>query len=248
LGSGRELLDLEALIQASDLTWHEVLIRIVAAVAVGAVIGTEREYKNRPAGMRTHTLVCLGSAIAAILEGLLTKTLLAGAVGEQVSISMGRLSAQVISGIGFLGAGTIFVAQKKISGLTTAASLWNVACLGLMIGFGFYWLALIACGLIMLVLTALQRIIRVRPYKRVEIRFTNRSIALPFINEYMQRNHIKVLDIDFHIEHQPQVGRPDENIYTNIYTLHMPSDLHFSDMVTDLSENPDIQTVRTRNV
>ena len=239
---------MEILIQASDLSWHEVLIRVVAAVTVGCIIGIEREYKNRPAGMRTHSLVCLGAAIAAVLEGLMSLSLMTTSPGDHVSITMGRLSAQVISGIGFLGAGTIFVAQKKISGLTTAASLWNVACLGLMIGFGYYWLALIIASLILIVLTVLQRIIRVRPYKRVEIRFTNRSTALPFINEYMQRNHIQVLDIDFHIEHQPQIGRPDENIYTNIYTLHMPSDLHFFDMVNDLSENSDIQTVRTRNV
>lgn len=239
---------MEILIQASDLSWHEVLIRVVAAVTVGCIIGIEREYKNRPAGMRTHSLVCLGAAIAAVLEGLMSLSLMTTSPGAHVSITMGRLSAQVISGIGFVGAGTIFVAQKKISGLTTAASLWNVACLGLMIGFGYYWLALIIASLIVIVLTVLQRIIRVRPYKRVEIRFTNRSAALPFINEYMQRNHIQVLDIDFHIEHQPQIGRPDENIYTNIYTLHMPSDLHFSDMVNDLSENSDIQTVRTRNV
>lgn len=239
---------MDILIQASDLTWHEVLIRIIAAVTVGCVIGIEREYKNRPAGMRTHSLVCLGATIAALLEGLLTLSLTQQNLGGQVSISIGRLSAQVISGIGFLGAGTIFVAQKKISGLTTAASLWNVACLGLIIGFGYYYLALIIGGLIMVVLTVMQRIIRVRPYKRVEIRFTNRSAALPFINDYMQRNRIQVMDIDFHIEHQPHAHAADENVYTNIYTLHMPSDLHFSDMVTELSENVDIQTVRTRNV
>ena len=238
---------MEILVLANPLTWYEVLIRIIAAVTVGCVIGIEREYKNRPAGMRTHSLVCLGAAIVAILEGLLSMTV-SGIADNGVTMSMGRISAQVISGIGFLGAGTIFIAQKKISGLTTAASLWNVACLGLMIGFGFYYLALIIGFFIMIVLVVLQRVIRVNPMKRVEIRFSNRSTTLPYINEYFERNKIKVLDIEFHIEQQPDATKPEISIYTNLYTLHMPGELHFSDMVSQLSENVDIQTVRTRNV
>lgn len=238
---------MDILVLANPLTWHEVLIRIIAAVTVGCVIGIEREYKNRPAGMRTHGLVCLGAAIVAVLEGLLISSV-GTLAGDAVSLSMGRISAQVISGIGFLGAGTIFIAQRKISGLTTAASLWNVACLGLMIGFGYYYLALIIGFFIMIVLTVLQRVIHVNTIKRVEIRFTNRRATLPFIIDYFGRNKIKVLDIDFHIEHMPEIADPDKNIYTNLYTLHLPSELHFSDMVSQLSENMDIQTVRTRNV
>lgn len=238
---------MDFLISPQAVTWHEVLIRIIAALTVGCVIGIEREYKNRPAGMRTHSLVCLGAAVVAVLEGLLISTVDSMGV-QDVSISMGRISAQVISGIGFLGAGTIFIAQKKISGLTTAASLWNVACLGLMIGFGYYYLALIIGFFIMIVLTVLQRVIKVNPLKKVEIRFINRAQTLPFINDYLQRNHITVLDIDFHVEHLPTPDGERENIYINLYTLHLPSNLHFSDMVNQLSENESIQTVRTRNV
>lgn len=237
---------MDFLITVNDITWHEVLIRIIAALTVGCVIGIEREYKNRPAGMRTHSLVCLGAAIVAVLEGLLISTV--STLGnEEVSISLGRISAQVISGIGFLGAGTIFIAQKKISGLTTAASLWNVACLGLMIGFGYYYLALIIGCFIMIVLTVLQRVIKVNPLKKVEIRFVNRAQTLPFINQYLQKNNINVLDVDFHVEHLPGSGR-EEHIYINLYTLHLPSNLHFADMVNQLSENDSIHTVRTRNV
>lgn len=239
---------MEFFVRAAEMSWHEALIRIIAAVAVGSFIGIEREYKNRPAGMRTHTLVCMGAALVAVLEGLLVESAMVSGLGPSVSVTLGRISAQVISGIGFLGAGTIFIAQKKISGLTTAASLWNVACLGLMIGFGYYWLALFICGLIMLVLMVLGRIIRVNTVKRVEIRFTNRSVTLPYINNYLNANKIHVLDIDFHIDHTPALDKPEENVYTNLYTMHLPSTLHFSDMVTQLSENPDIQTVRTRNV
>ena len=95
--------------------------------------------------MRTHVLVCVGASIIAIMESLMiadTITLNMNNASTGIAISYGRISAQVISGIGFLGAGTIFISQKKIAGLTTAASLWNVACLGLAVGMGYYhrWL------------------------------------------------------------------------------------------------------------
>ena len=107
-----------------SVSWWELL-----AVFIGCVIGIERERKNRPAGMRTHVLVCVGASIIAIMESLMiadTITLNMNNASTGIAISYGRISAQVISGIGFLGAGTIFISQKKIAGLTTAASLWNV--------------------------------------------------------------------------------------------------------------------------
>jgi len=229
------------------LPWLEIGIRILAAVVVGGAIGIEREYKNRPAGMRTHILVCLGAAIIAILECLLLANWPASDAAEKSSFTFTRLSAQVISGIGFLGAGTIFIAQKKIAGLTTAASLWNVACLGLMIGFGYYWIAL-ACGiLIVTILTIFQKLIRVNSVKRVEVRFINRTATLEYINQYFESENIKILDVDFHVEHFVDSNNMDNNSYTNLYTLHLPSKTSYTDIVKYLSENENIQTVRTRN-
>ena len=227
------------------LTDIELFIRILAAAAIGGVIGIEREYKNRPAGMRTHTLVCLGSATIAVLESLLMQNLLANSTnGAGVALSVGRMSAQVISGIGFLGAGTIFISQKKIAGLTTAASVWTVACLGLLCGFGYYFFALVNTIIVMLVLF-LQRIIHVNALKRVEIRFLHRAETLPYISQYFEKKQIKVLDVDFHVE-VPSGPRSASNIYINIYTLHLPMSVGYSDIVNDLSTHPNIQMVRTR--
>ena len=100
------------------MTWWEMVIRLVVAVTVGCIIGIERERKNRPAGMRTHVLVCVGAATIAILESMLIHdTMSLNAANERtgIAVSVGRISAQVVSGIGFLGAGTIFVSQKKIA-------------------------------------------------------------------------------------------------------------------------------------
>lgn len=230
-----------------DVNWLEIMIRIVAAVLIGGAVGVEREYKNRPAGMRTHVLVCLGACMIAVLECLTRADLLAHETTSPITMTVGRLSAQVISGIGFLGAGTIFIAQKKIAGLTTAASLWNVACLGLLCGFGYYILAAVGCAVVLIVLTLLQRIIHVNAIKRVEIKFVNRAETLPFINSYFEEKGIVVLDMDFHIETSADMGALGDNVYTNLYTLHLPARLTYTDIVTHLSEYHAIQSVRTRN-
>ena len=120
--------------------------------------------------------------------------------------------------------------------------------LGLMIGFGYYWLALIVAGMITVVLVLFQKMIRVNTVKRVEVRVSNRASALPFINAYMHQKHIEVLDVDFHIETFRDADAPERNIYTNLYTLHLPPGLSYADMVMQLTQNKDIQVVRTRNV
>jgi len=230
-----------------DIGWVDILIRIGAAVLIGGVIGVEREHKSRPAGMRTNVLVCLGACIIALMECLLRQEMASADPDGNISMTMGRLSAQVISGIGFLGAGTIFIAQKKITGLTTAASLWTVACMGLLIGFGFYWVAGACCLIVMIVLVIMQKVIRVNAIKRVEVRFTHRTETLAYINQFFEKNNVKILDVDFHIESMNAEYDAEKNLYTNLYTLHLPAKFGYIDIVNYLSEYPHIQAVRTRN-
>ena len=97
-----------SLIHANELTSLDLLIRIFVAVLIGCVVGTEREYKNRPAGLRTHVLVCLGACMIALAEGLFTVNIDAS-TSSNVTYNFGRLCAQVISGIGFLGGGRQFL-------------------------------------------------------------------------------------------------------------------------------------------
>ena len=228
------------------MTWWDMCIRLVVAVTVGCIIGIERERKNRPAGMRTHVLVCVGAATIAILESMLIHdTVSLNAMNERtgIAVSVGRISAQVVSGIGFLGAGTIFVSQKKIAGLTTAASLWNVACLGLAAGMGYYKLALAGCCVVIVTLMFMQRMVHVNAIKNVEVKFIHRKETLAFINAYFEEANIKVLDVDFHVENDQ-----DYNLYTNLYTLHLPDRTTYTDIVNHLSEHANVQSVRTRNV
>ncbi len=228
------------------MNWLSIFPRLFVAIVVGCIIGVERERKSRPAGMRTHVLVCVGAASIAILESmLLHDTLTLNILNENsgIGISVGRISAQVVSGIGFLGAGTILVSQKKIAGLTTAASLWNVACLGLAAGMGYHVLALSGCFVVIVTLMFMQRVVHVHAIKNVEVKFVHRKETLAFINDYFASVSIQVLDVDFHVENSA-----DHNLYTNLYTLHLPEKMTYTDIVNHLSEHANVQSVRTRSV
>jgi len=125
------------------MTIESVFFRLTLAVLFGGLIGMERERKRRPAGFRTYMLVCLGAALASLLgqyEHHLLENVLATVLDPTaVRTDVCRFGAQVINGIGFLGAGTIIVTSKKeVKGVTTAAGLWASACMGLAIGAGFY--------------------------------------------------------------------------------------------------------------
>ena len=135
----------------SEVNTVSITVRLAMALLLGGVIGIERGRKGRPAGFRTHMLVCLGAALAMMTNQYVVQTFNAS---DPV-----RLGAQVISGIGFLGAGTIIVTGRhQIRGLTTAAGLWASACMGLAIGIGFYEAAIIATCFILFVTAILHRL------------------------------------------------------------------------------------------
>ena len=122
------------------LDYSEVILRLVFSVIAGGLIGLEREVVHKPAGVRTHMLVCLGSALFVII------TL------DSIPGEVARIIAGIATGVGFLGAGTIFKAKDDVHGLTTAASIWAVAAVGLTIGLGYYVTMLISVFLILVIL------------------------------------------------------------------------------------------------
>ncbi len=128
------------------------IFRMTLAVICGGLIGIDRGRKHRPAGFRTYMLVCLGAALTMLISQYVRYEL-------GITTDITRLGAQVINGIGFLGAGTIIVTRRQqVKGLTTAAGLWASACMGLAIGAGFYVAAISACVLIILVLIVLSKL------------------------------------------------------------------------------------------
>lgn len=151
------------------IEWETVLLRLALASVFGAVIGLERERKNWSAGMRTHMMVCLGSALIIIISSYGFNDV----IGDHIELDPSRVAAQVVSGIGFLGAG-IIIFQKPglIRGLTTASGLWTVAGIGLATGAGMYLAAAFATGIAFFILLILQRIERrlTRKYKEHLVR------------------------------------------------------------------------------
>jgi len=127
-------------------------LRLIAACLLGGIIGYEREHIHRPAGLRTHILVCVGSALV-----MITSEYIYYQFSSHVNVDPARLGAQVISGIGFLGAGTIIKEGISVKGLTTAASLWAVSCVGIAVGIGFYSGALISTLMIFLTLVVIKK-------------------------------------------------------------------------------------------
>lgn len=153
-------------IMTYDNTFVVALFRLGIAVICGGCIGLERGRKRRPAGFRTHMLVCIGAALAMLISqylNMMVEQCWWNAVsfeGQHYS-DASRLGAQVINGIGFLGAGTIIVTgQQQVKGLTTAAGLWASACMGLCIGAGFVEGALFGCVLIILTIIVFSRVER----------------------------------------------------------------------------------------
>ena len=198
------------------LSMAAVLMRICVAVVIGAVIGIDREIKNRPAGMRTHVLVCVGAALVSLIE--------CHAVADTVA----------------LGSAAVGVSLGRI---TTSASLWCTACIGLAVGSGYILMAVAAGAIVLVILRLMQRIVHVNTLKRLEVQFIHRAQTLAFLNEYFMNLGVKVLDVDFHAE-----SRPEGNLYTNLYTLSMPAKMSYVDVIGTLSEHPNIRTVRTRNL
>ncbi len=128
----------------------EMILKITLAAVLGMAIGLEREHRRKPAGLRTYTLVALGATLFTILSQNIG--------GEAAAYDPSRIASQVVVGIGFIGAGIIFIRGGHIEGLTTAAGLWTTAAIGMAVGFGFYTVAVFSAILSLAVLLLLRQI------------------------------------------------------------------------------------------
>lgn len=156
-----------------SIAYWEIVLRLFLAVVLGGLIGFERESHNRPAGFRTHILVCTGSALIMMVSAYG----FTGQIGEGYISDPGRIAAGVVTGIGFLGAGTILQQRRGVQGLTTAASIWVVSGVGLAAGIGFYLGAVITTVFVFISLLLLRR--------------TEKSF---FASRRLKRLHIRAVD------------------------------------------------------
>jgi len=145
----------------------DLIIRLALAALLGSLIGLDRERLHWAAGLRTHMLVCVGSALVMIVSAFGFGDVLGR---PDITLDPSRVAAQVVSGIGFLGAGTILLRREVIRGLTTAASLWSVAAIGLAVGGGLYLAAAVATFLILMILVGLKPLERHFAARRLQFR------------------------------------------------------------------------------
>lgn len=219
-----------------DVTFLSVTVRMLLAVFCGGVIGIEREFKRRPAGFRTHILICLGAAMTT-----LTSQYLYLCLGQYTD--MARLGAQVVAGIGFIGAGTIIVTRRqRVKGLTTAAGLWAAAIIGLTLGSGFYEAGLFATALILLaelLFSRLEyRVLKNAPEINLYIEHTDKSCVEELLRLFREAD-MKILNMG--------IIRSDSTERHNacaIFTLRLRKGTHQEDLMGKIRSIPGVLSVR----
>lgn len=175
----------------------EIIIRLLIALIIGGLTGLEREKSHQFAGFRTHILVSVGSCITSIASVLLLYE-----YGEYSNVDPARLTAQVLSGIGFLGAGAILKTSNGIRGLTTAAGIWATACIGITIGYGYYVLSISAWFFVMITLHILKSIDKILFRKKqtiFNVRVDNINMISMLYSKF-EKSKIYVKNIDIETE------------------------------------------------
>jgi len=219
-----------------DVTIWSVALRMVLAAICGGIIGIEREYKRRPAGFRTHILTCLGAAMTTLTSQYLYLIM------EQYT-DMARLGAQVVAGIGFIGAGTIIVTRRqRVKGLTTAAGLWAAAIIGLALGGGFYEGGLFATALIMVAELFFSRVeyrmLKNAPEVNLYVEYTNNSTMDELLREFRERG-LKILNMG--IIHSSSNERHNA---CAIFTLRLHKGMDVDRIQQEVHNTPGVVSVR----
>lgn len=221
-----------------ELNLGSMMLRVVLAILMGGVIGLERERKGRAAGFRTYMLVALGAAVTVILSQYLDKMLNTFMLDDFAVVKhrtdVVRLGTQVVSGVGFLAAGTIIVTGKQeVTGLTTAAGLWASACMGLAVGAGFIECVLVSFLLIVLsirVLPAIETLILNRSRNMMLYVETENILQLSAIINYIKREDIRIFSLEINR------GKPDSfNGVSAVLDMRLPIHLYHAELVAALS-------------
>ena len=228
------------------LSFWDMLLRVATAVICGGIIGIDRGRKRRPAGFRTYMIVCVGAAMTMILStylaAMLTGPWSAVLPYDYTRTDVSRFGAQVINGIGFLGAGTIIVTGRhQVKGMTTAAGLWASACMGICIGAGFYMAALICCALMLftiVVFSRLERAILSRARNiNLYVEFENTD-DLPDIIDIIKSNQIRIFDVEL------TKAKYSENHYPNaIFSIQLPKKMPHTMIMTAISEMDTVRNI-----
>ena len=230
----------------NELTVEVVSLRLLLAVIFGGIVGYTREKDNKPAGFRTHILVCFGAAIISMVQDQLRLNILELAsvnlkLSGVIKTDLGRLGAQVVSGIGFLGAGSIMKEKgETVGGMTTAAGIWATGCAGLGIGWGFYNLAIPAIVFMLVIIVI---------FKKFEPKIVKKTKLLKFEVKFLEdKNYAKGLLATYEVFNQKliKITQIDKNQPENtvIFTVNMDEKIDISDVIVSLSAIKTVEVVK----
>lgn len=209
----------------------EIIIRLLLSAIVGGLIGMEREVNNRPAGLRTHVLVTLGSALVMLvsIDGFYS-------LADRVPGDPARLASQVVSGIGFLGAGTIMRTGNNINGLTTAASLWVSAGIGLAIGSGYYLGGVVTAVIVLVTLMSLgffEKKILKKKYRTIDVVSSNRPGIIGQMGTLFGKYYVSIKDISI-IDNEYKYDDDDNGIMETRFLVKTPSNFNMNNFYREI--------------
>lgn len=211
------------------MSYYDILLRLGIAILIGIILGGEREYTNRPAGLRTHILVCVGATVISMIQVNIVKDtadiiLKHPELGAALKSDMGRLGAQVISGIGFLGVGTIIHQKGIVKGLTTAANIWITACIGLAVGMGYYFLSFASVTGVYITVVIMKKLESTLFEKtkliRVEIEYNKSCDLDKELRYYFKYKNIEIKDVAFYLDKGTWSSSYRKCLYTLLVSKH----------------------------
>ncbi len=212
------------------LVQAELLLRIGLSCVLGLMIGHERKNRNKSAGIRTHAIVALGAALIMIVSKY--------GFSDVDSYDAARVAAQVVSGVGFLGAGVIFVRNNLVSGLTTAAGIWATAGVGLAMGAGLYVIGIVSAVMVVLVQELMHRIdyfARVASCGTIRMTIAKKTGAVKRMEEYLENRKIDIASVKVHKNKKDEIKVEFEVIY--------PPGMDKAGLFSQLAENDDVVSI-----
>lgn len=227
------------LLQTTDVTLVNSVFKLLLSLLLGSIVGLERRHKGQIAGMRTFALISMGATLAMLVSIYIPQEYLGLKNGDP-----GRIAAQVISGIGFLGAGAIIQMKGSVRGLTTAAGIWMTACIGLAVGAGMYGIATMACVLIIFVLTALdlaeKRFFRGNEAKIVRLKVNEIVKDTEVYRDCFKRHGVHVSDVFLRYDYTARVS-------TINFMVRTASTTRFEELFADMSELGEVLSLTLDN-
>ncbi len=227
-----------------DIDFLEITVRLFIAAAIGAAIGFERENTHQAAGLRTNIIVSVAACILTIIQLEISLSIVRIGLENpdlqpMITTDFARITAQIVSGIGFLGAGAIITTKMDtVSGLTTAATIWGVAGLGIAVGMGYYYLSIVGALILLIVLYVLKKVFHTGEIYHLVITLSERD-AIKKFNDLFKLRNLETTDEDFKMEQTP-----DGKLFHITYKVFIPLSISRNDLIDEfLSLSDSIRSI-----